>query len=381
MKDGDPSEAAPGGQGARLPDRRPPAPAPVPRPVASGALALTLGLAGGLVAMWLGLPLPMLIGSVVVVGALGIGNVRPLGLVPALPGPFRLFFVPVIGVAIGASFTPDILSELAGWWPSLLALAIFVPGVHMAGYWLIRATSDLDRPTAFFGSVPGGLVEAVVLGEENGADGAMLTMLQLLRVILTILVLPLAFSITEGHAVGSADGVTLGDGAPLSPLDWVVLGLAGALGGWLGRRVRLPAGIITGPIFASGAIHLLGWVEGAPPGWLIQATQLVIGTALGARFAGRSPRIFWIAARLAVVNVAMILAIALAAGLVFAPVVGERWEAVVLAYAPGGVAEMGLVALSLGASVIFVTAHHVLRIVLAVAFAGILWARVGPGRR
>ena len=363
--------------GARRPDRRPPAPAPAPRPVASGALALLLGLAGGLVATALGLPLPMLLGSVVVVGTLGLADVRPLGIAPTLPAPLRLFFVPVIGVAIGASFTPDILSQLAGWWPSLLALFLYIPGVHLAGYALIRATSDLDRATAFFGSVPGGLVEAVILGEEYGADGALLVMLQLLRVILTILALPLAFSITEGHAVGSAGGVTLGSGAPLSPLDWLVLGAAGALGGWGGRRIRLPAGIITGPIVMSGAVHLLGWVEGAPPAWLIQATQLVIGTSLGARFAGRSPRIFWTAARLAVVNVAMILGVALLAALVFAPMVEERWEAVVLAYAPGGVAEMGLVALSLGASVIYVTAHHVLRIVLAVAFAGLMWRRIG----
>ena len=43
--------------------------------------------------------------------------------------------------------------------------------------------------------------------------------------------------------------------------------------------------------------------------------------------------------------------------------------AVFLAYAPGGLAEMSLVALSLNMSVIYVTAHHVLRIVLAVSFA------------
>jgi uncharacterized membrane protein AbrB (regulator of aidB expression) len=47
---------------------------------------------------------------------------------------------------------------------------------------------------------------------------------------------------------------------------------------------------------------------------------------------------------------------------------------VFLAFAPGGLAEMALVALSLEISVIYVTVHHILRIILAVllarAFAG-----------
>ena len=49
--------------------------------------------------------------------------------------------------------------------------------------------------------------------------------------------------------------------------------------------------------------------------------------------------------------------------------VEEPVAALFLAFAPGGLAEMSLVALSLNMSVIYVTAHHVLRIVLAVSFA------------
>ena len=57
--------------------------------------------------------------------------------------------------------------------------------------------------------------------------------------------------------------------------------------------------------------------------------------------------------------------------------VGERFEAVVLAFAPGGLAEMSLVAVSLQISVIYVSAHHVARILLSVTFAR-LFARFIP---
>jgi uncharacterized membrane protein AbrB (regulator of aidB expression) len=56
--------------------------------------------------------------------------------------------------------------------------------------------------------------------------------------------------------------------------------------------------------------------------------------------------------------------------------VGEPLAAVFLAFAPGGLAEMGLIALSLQMSVIYVTAHHVARIVLAVTVARLFWRKV-----
>ncbi|HEX2509089.1 MAG TPA: AbrB family transcriptional regulator [Microvirga sp.] len=41
-----------------------------------------------------------------------------------------------------------------------------------------------------------------------------------------------------------------------------------------------------------------------------------------------------------------------------------------LAYSPGGLAEMSLVALSLGIEVAFVAAHHIIRVVFVMAAAG-----------
>ena len=49
--------------------------------------------------------------------------------------------------------------------------------------------------------------------------------------------------------------------------------------------------------------------------------------------------------------------------------VGEPVSAVILAFAPGGVSEMSLVALSLHLSAVFVTMHHLVRIILAVMAA------------
>ena len=331
-------------------------------------LSLGLGALGGLVAGWLGLPLPWLIGSLTVTAALGILNIRPFDRALGVPMGIRNSFVPVIGVSIGAAVTPDLVGEIARWTPSLIALFLYVPVAHFLAYLVAQRLGAPNRATALYGTMPGGLIEAIAMGEKAGADEALVSVMQFLRLIICIVMIPLGFQLATGEAVGSASGQVIGN-VPLSVADWLILIAAGLFGTLLGRALRFPAWIITGSIIASGLVHLLGWVEGGPPRWLIELTQLVIGTSLGSRFAGRSPTLLLTGARLAAGTVSITLLIAFVFAELLAGLVGESWQAVFLAFAPGGIAEMSLVALSLEISVIYVTAHHVARIILAVVVA------------
>lgn len=332
--------------------------------------AFGLGTVGGLFARALGMPLPMLLGSILLVGGASVAGLRIAGRPPRFPVQLRMAFIPVIGVSIGGALTADLFGDLARWWPSLAALFLYIPLAHWAGYLAVRRTSTLGPQTAYWGSVPGGLIESVVLGEEAGADTQMVTALQFLRLILCIMIVPAGFTLATGQAVGSGTSEVIGDAdAVLAPLDWVVLGAAGLAGVAVGKVLRLPAFWMTGPILASGLVHIAGLVEGGPPRWLIDLTQLVIGVSLGTRFIGMAPRQVLTAARLAGLNVLLVLGFAAIGAALLHEVVGERWEAVFLAFAPGGLAEMSLVALSLELSVIYVTIHHIARIILALVFA------------
>lgn len=333
------------------------------------ALTLCLGAAGGVAALWLNLPLALLLGSLCVTGVIAAAGWRPFGRAVLLPMKLRSAFVPVIGVAIGGAFTPAVLGQAGAWWPSMLALLLFLPLAHGVGFAIYRL-GGLPKLESFFGAVPGGLIETVQMGEEAGGDVKLMTVLQFLRLILTILFVPLIFMGLTGGAVGSASGAELPAAAvPLTVQEVAVLLAAGALGVWCGRLLRLPAAIMTGPILFSAVAHAAGLVHGVPPAWLVGLTQVVIGCGLGARFAGAEGAMLWRAMRLAVVNavVALMLAYGFAVGL--AAWVGEPVAAVFLAFAPGGLAEMSLIALSLQMSVVYVTVHHVARIVLSVLMA------------
>ena len=332
-------------------------------------MTLCLGAAGGGVALLLHLPLALLLGSLVTTGVIAAAGWRPFGRGIVLPTGLRSAFVPVIGVSIGGAFTPQVIVEAAAWWPSLLALLVFLPVMHGVGY-VIYTRGGLPKLESFFGAVPGGLIEAVQMGEEAGGDVRLMTVLQFLRLILTIVSVPLIFMVLTGAAVGSAGGAALPAAAVvLSAYEVAVLLAVGVLGVLVGKALRFPAAIMTGPILFSAVAHAAGIVHGVPPAWLVGVTQVVVGCGLGARFAGVERGMLVRAARLAVVNAAVALGIAFGFAWALMPLVGEPVTAVFLAFAPGGLAEMSLIALSLQVSVVYVTVHHVARIVLSVLVA------------
>ena len=339
-------------------------------------LTYALGIVGGFAAKAAHLPLPMLLGSLLAVGAAAIAGLRPMGHLPQAPQKIRMLFIPVIGIAIGGAARPEIVEEAPHWLPSLAALCVFIPLVHWLGFRLLSATGRVDRLTAFYGTAPGGLVETVQMGEEAGADMQMLAMLQFLRLILTIVIVPVAFSWMAGHAVGSAGGAAVA-GAPLHAADVAVLTVCAVAGAIVGLRLRLPAGHVLGPILFSAAAHMAGWTEGVPPGWLLAAAQVVIGTSLGVRFAGMPKGRILVALKLALMNAVVTIGGAVLFAFALAPLAGEPVRAVFLAFAPGGLVEMGLIALSLKMSILYVTAHHLLRIILSVSIARAFGGRVG----
>ena len=132
---------------------------------------------------------------------------------------------------------------------------------------------------------------------------------------------------------------------------------------------------MTGPILASAVVHLMGWSAAVPPGWAVGTTQVVLGSALGARFAGIGRAELARAVWLATISVGVALNLAFVFAFAVAGLVGQPVTAGFLAFAPGGLAEMSLIALSLKVGVVYVAVHHVVRIVVSVTVArvGVRW--------
>jgi membrane AbrB-like protein len=328
-------------------------------------LLLVCGGATGFVFFWIGLPLPFMLGSLFAsaIAALGYADRMPEGY--AYPLPFRQLFVGVIGVMIGAQVSPDLLALIPNMAVTIPAILLFVVLAHGGNFLIFRRAGKLDRSTAFYSGSPGGLLEAISFGEESGADIRMLTILQFLRIIVVVVILPLGISIYEGEAVGSAAGLTLSED-PAQWLDVVLVMAASVLGVWLGGLVRIPAAQLSGPLILVGIATAFGLVTLNIPGWLVGFAQVVVGISLGLRFVGITRRMLVSGLGLALLSGVFMLALGGAMSLAIARATGFDLETLIISFAPGGVTEMSLIALSLAANPAFVTLHHLVRILATV---------------
>ena len=105
------------------------------------------------------------------------------------------------------------------------------------------------------------------------------------------------------------------------------------------------------------------------PDWLLIVSQLVVGVGLAAQFTAislaRFLRLLFVT--LTLVSMFGVLACVFAIGL--SRFVELPLPALILSFAPGGVTEMGLIALSLSLSPMAVATHHVFRIFMTTLLA------------
>ncbi|RVT87190.1 AbrB family transcriptional regulator [Rhodobacteraceae bacterium CCMM004] len=327
---------------------------------------VALGLAGGCLFWWANLPLPWML------GALTATLIAALAAVPLVPPEgIRPVVVAVIGVLLGSSFTPEVVQQAAGWALSLAFLAVYlVIAAALVVPFYVRV-GRMDTVTAFFAAMPGGLNDMMLIGEAMGGDARQIILAHAARIAVTIGAVAVWFRVILGLEVSGIAGLNA-TGAALGWADAAILVLCGVCGIGLGQVLRLPAPTLIGPMILSAAVHVTGLTYSAPPALLVVAAQVVLGTIMGCRFIGCPPRMVLRALVLALAATVMTLGVALSFAALFHDWFGQSAAQVILAYAPGGLTEMSLVALSMGEDVAYIATHHIARIAMLLGLAPVI---------
>ncbi len=325
--------------------------------------------AGAVAFLALGLPLPLLLGPMLACLAVALAGVRLQGM-----GGLGTFMRTFLGVAIGASVTPELVTELPRYAPSLILVPFLVVTIGCVGYPLLRRVYGFDHPTAYFAAMPGGLQDMLVLGAEAGGNVRTMSLIHATRVLVIVTAAPFLLTLIYGLDLTDPPGEPIGD----LPIGQTALMVAAALVGWrAARRLNLFGASIIGPMIVTATLSLSGVLSHRPPAEMIWVAQFFIGITVGATYTGITAAEFrrdlgaglLFSLIVATISLAFItLALGVLPGILpGAPPKGEL--EVILAFLPGGQAEMTVIALVAGADVALVVAHHILRIVFIVLLA------------
>ncbi len=329
-------------------------------------LTFSIALATGWGFWVLNIPAPFLMGSLFGVWVFGItfrSSRRHLGVA-------RWFHVPVIfglGVLIGANFKVDMLAQISQWWGTVLIMMVVTILVSCIGYFFLNKFRGYEPRLAFLCCIPGGQAEALALARDTVDQDYVVALFHLVRVVFVFVSMPLLLAAVEGDAAVKASNIALQEMSSIFDLDFqkIVAFVGIAFGGFLlAQWYCVPMPHLLGPMFLSSLFHVIGWVELPQVHEFVLLAQLAIGGGVGARLARVSLTEVIEHLKTASINTLMILAAYISAAFTITVYSNGDFLTIWMAFVPGGLYEVTLLALIFGFDVAFVAFHHTLRVVM-----------------
>lgn len=314
---------------------------------------------GGALCVWLRTPLPWMVGSLFAMAISQMAGAR----FQVLPGG-RDAGMLVVGVSLGLYFTMPVVHEVSSYWPWFVFLGFAAIGVGATSALLLMRLGNVDRATAYFGSMPGGASDMAEMGERHGAAPDRVAFAHSMRMLLVVSVIPAAITFAGFSATEDYRPIT----TPFEPGGLAILFALAIVAGGIARRLGAPTPFTMGPLFLTIGLTVADISLSSVPTLLTNAAQVLLGAALGSRF----DRKFLVAAPrfvgALVPSIALMLALASLVGWAIAATSGAYLGTALLSAAPGGIAEMAITAKVLRIGVAFVTAAHVVRYLVVVLF-------------
>ncbi|MGI9423665.1 MAG: AbrB family transcriptional regulator [Hyphomicrobiaceae bacterium] len=319
--------------------------------------------AAGYIATLIGLPLPWMIGPLLLAVAFGLGDVHV---------PRHRYYRPVgqlvVATAVGLYFTPEALAETIrnAWF--MVGAAVLTIAAGLVTAIMLRRLAHVDGTVAFFAAMPGGPAEMSVLAEKWGAQPAPVVFSQTLRIVFIVLLIPPLLTYVGGLSIPVVRPVQDVDLAGVALLYAIA-----ATGTYLFRKVGVPNCNFLGPLAVGATISAVGLHLTDVPRPLLATGQILLGISLGAQFTRaqikRDMRFAWAATITTVVLLVLTSGVALLLWLM----TDQSFGGYLLATAPGSVTEMALTAKLLGQGVALVTAYHLVRIFIVIPLAPLLY--------
>lgn len=328
------------------------------RAFAEDATLLAVAGLGGLGLHLAGVPAGWLTGAMIIVAIVALR--RPW------TGPSGLTInagMVLSGALLGASATQEAIAAAARYPGSLglLFVSIFVT-ILLTGAFLMRV-GGWSRLDALLASAPGALSAVMVVARESGGSVAQVAVIQFFRLFVLVAAIP-SVLVMAGIGGGNTGGFSVTDP---SWHDAAIMIAAGIAAGLAFARLGLVAPYILGSTMASMVLHATGLVHGALPQPLAILAFVIIGGMVGTRLGGLDRTALGRLLPLAIG--AFLVSVGVAALLAWpaAIIAKVSYEAAFIAFAPGGLEAMAMLALLLDLDPLYVGVHHLARF-MAVGF-------------
>ena len=326
-----------------------------------------IGIPSSLIAEYFNIPLAWFLGPMIITSFAALSGLKVI-----MPKIALSFILIILGLHIGNYIDENLFNQMINWiWTSVIMLVYIIFCILIVAKYL-QKFSGYSKKASIFSAAPGALGPLMILAENEKTDLSQVATSHLIRLIIIITVIPFIIISNTNSEILTLDQFNY---LEQNHFDLVLLLIASIFFIFIFDKIKIPAALLSGTLFASGLLQITDIATYKLPNETINFCLLILGSSVGCRFAEKTVKEIANNSLHSVVATTILVILGLVAAYVATFFVDTNILTLILSFCPGGIYEVAVVAIAFDLDPDFVAFHHIIRL-LFILFTVPLFLRV-----
>ena len=317
-------------------------------------LVILVSIPSAIIADYFNVPLAWMIGPMIMtsIGALA-------GLKIIMPRLALSSVLIILGLYIGNYIDQNLFNQMLDWiWTTLIMLIYIIISIYVVSKYL-QKFSGYQEKASIFSAAPGALGPLIILAEYEKSDLSQVATSHLIRLIIIITVFPfIIVSSSDQEALIINDFNYMAQ----DHLNLALLIVGSLILIFIFDKIKVPAALLSGTLVASGILQITEIASYKLPETTINFCLLVLGASVGCRFANKTIKEIANNSLHSIVATVILVILGLLAAYFANFFVENNLMTLILAFCPGGIYEVAVIAIAFDLEPDFVAFHHIIRL-------------------
>ena len=313
-----------------------------------------ISIPSAIVADYLKIPLAWMLGPMIVTSIAALAGLKVI-----MPKIALSSILIILGLHIGNYIDQNLFNQMINWiWTSVIMLIYIIVCILIVSKYL-QKFSGYGEKASIFSAAPGALGPLMILAENEKTNLSQVATSHLIRLIIIITVIPFIIVNNTGSEVLLLDNF---DYMGQNHLKLILLIIASLFFIFIFDKIRVPAALLSGTLFASGLLQITDIASYKLPDASINFCLLILGASVGCRFAEKTVKEVANNSLHSIVATTILVLLGLVAAYVATFFVDTNILTLILSFSPGGIYEVAVIAIAFDLDPDFVAFHHIIRL-------------------
>ena len=315
---------------------------------------LIISFPSAIIAEYFNIPLAWFLGPMIITSIAALSGLKII-----MPKIVLSFILIILGLHIGNYIDQNLFNQMFDWiWTSLIMLIYIIICILVVAKYLQKYASYGEK-ASIFSAAPGALGPLMILAENEKTDLSQVATSHLIRLIIIITVIPFIIVNNTGSEVLLLDNF---DYMGQNHLKLILLIIASLFFIFVFDKIRVPAALLSGTLFASGLLQMTDVASYKLPDASINFCLLILGASVGCRFAEKTIKEIANNSLHSMVATTILVLLGFVAAYVATFFVDTNILTLILSFSPGGIYEVAVIAIAFDLEPDFVAFHHIIRL-------------------